>query len=127
MPKIQSYVPATTYKKMEIIIEEMRTDGALRHEANMSSLVARLINLGLILYEAQKKSEGGTGEDEAVDGGRKFEVEDFVRENFKGTLKVELYSQILLQLMLYPDITVGSYEDIKQTIHNTAEEIVSKL
>lgn len=127
MPRVQSYIPSGNYKKMEDIIDEMRNDGATRGEANMSSVVAKLIDMGLILYEAQKNSEGGDGEGEAVDGNGKFSIEDFVRDNLKGTLKVELYAQVMLQLMLYPGMSVGNYEDIKQQINSTAEEYVSKL
>lgn len=129
MPKIQSYVPAKTYKRMEAIIEELHQDGALRHEANISSLTARLVDMGLILYELQNKKNDDNEESEPQDGTKSFEVEDFLRETLKGSLKTELYSQIVLQLLLYPEMVkaVGDYEFIKEQIQKTAEDITRKL
>lgn len=127
MPKIQSYVPAKTYKKMEEILDGLHQDGALRHEANISSLAARLIDLGLILYELQnKKDEDGEG---AASEKGETDIETLLRENLKGSFKSELYSQIFLQLLLNPDMVkqAGDYESIKKQIHKAAEEMTEKF
>lgn len=127
MPKIQSYVPAKTYKKMEEILDGLHQDGALRHEANISSIAAKLIDMGLILWEAQNKKkdetdgEGGKGSD--------VDSELFVRESLKGSYKIELYSQIFLQILLNPEMAkqAGDYESLKKQIHKAAEEMAEKL
>lgn len=125
MPKIQSYVPAKTYKKMEAILDDLHQDGALRHEANISSLAARLIDMGLMLYEVQnKKAEEGEGE-HTRNGD--FDTEVFLRETLKGSFKSELYSQIFLQILLNPEMVkhAGDYETIKKQIHKAAEDMLS--
>lgn len=125
MPKIQSYVPAKTYKKMEAILDGLHQDGALRHEANISSLAARLIDMGLMLYEVQnKKDEEGEGENT---GNGDFDAEVFLRETLKGSFKSELYSQIFLQILLNPEMAkkAGDFETIKQQIHQAAENMIN--
>lgn len=127
MPKIQSYVPAKTYKKMEAILDVLHQDGALRHEANLSSLAARLIDMGLMLYEVQnKKTEEGEGENT---GSGDFDTEVFLRETLKGSFKSELYSQIFLQILLNPEMAkrAGDYETLKEQIHKAAEDMVNKF
>lgn len=128
MPRIQSHVPSVNYKKMESIIEELINDGATRSEANISSIAAKLIDMGLILWEAQNKPKDEDGEGSVSEKGEP-DIEALLRENLKGSFKSELYSQIFLQFLLNPDMTkqAGDYESIKRQIHKAAEEMADNF
>ncbi|HDX8940535.1 TPA: hypothetical protein RQN91_005501 [Klebsiella michiganensis] len=121
MPKIQSYVTSENFDKMQIIIDEMIKDGATRSEANISLLSAKLINMGLILWEAQNKSI----DENHVDS----EVPDFNELILKSSYRTEFYAQAILQLILEPsrnDKTLN-LEKIQEMINKNAESQMAKL
>lgn len=125
MPRIQSFIPSVNYKKMENIIDELHKDGATRSEANVSSIAAKLIDMGLILWEAQNKSkdEKETGEGEGADDN------DFFREILKYAMKAESYSRMNLQLRINPELITEdvSYEGIKKAIEENADSVVKGM
>lgn len=125
MPRVQSYIPSANYKKMEDIIDELLKDGATRSEANISSLTAKLIDLGLILYEVQNKKEASSGAD-AEDGGNvDASADTLLKENMTVSVRTELYAQVILQILL--DLSVineaESYKQIKSQIKTNAERL----
>lgn len=121
MPKIQSYVTSENFEKMQEIIDGMIKDGATRSEANISLISARLINMGLILWEAQNKSI-----DESYAGS---EEPDFNELILKSSYRTEFYSQAILQLILDPsrnDKTLN-LEKIQEIINKNAESQMAKI
>ena len=125
MPRVQSYIPSANYKKMEDIIDELLKDGATRSEANISSLTAKLIDLGLILYEVQNKKEASSGAD-AEDGGNvDASADTFLKENMTVSVRTELYAQVILQILLDPSVIneAESYKQIKSQIKTNAERL----
>lgn len=125
MPRIQSFIPSGNYKKMEDIIDELHKDGATRSEVNMSSIAAKLIDMGLILWEAKNKSkdEQETGRDETSDGN------DYFREILKYAMKAEAYSRMNLQIRINPELITEdvSYEGIKKAIEENADTAVNGM
>lgn len=125
MPRIQSYVPASAYKRMEEIIEELLSDGADRGEANMSSLVARLVEMGIILWDAKKKEEpeqlDSSGDDEGND--------HYMKEILRRAMRAESFSRMNLQIALMPEVTdTGmNYKQLKEAIENKVDEAVEGL
>lgn len=125
MPKIQSYVSSTVYRKMSDIIDNLLKDGAERHEANISALAAKLIDMGMILYELQnKESDPGAG-----DGGQASDSETLILETLKRSMKAELYARLNIQLTLDESLKsrVGSYDDIKQSIEKQVDSAVNGI
>lgn len=125
MPRVQSYIPSANYKKMEDIIDELLKDGATRSEANISSLTAKLIDLGLILYEVQNKKEASSGAD-AEDGGNvDASADTLLKENMTVSVRTELYAQVILQILLDPSVIneAESYKQIKSQIKTNAERL----
>lgn len=123
MPRVQSYIPSANYKKMEDIIDELLKDGATCSEANISSLTAKLIDLGLILYEVQNKKEASSGAD-AEDGGTvDASADTLLKENMTVSVRTELYAQVILQILLDPSVIneAESYKQIKSQIKTNAE------
>lgn len=123
MPKIQSYVSSTVYRKMSDIIDNLLKDGAERHEANISALAAKLIDMGMILYELQNKESEPVANDGEQDG----DNATLVIETLKRAMKAEMYSRLTLQLTLDENLKnkVGSYDDIKLSIETQVDSAVS--
>lgn len=125
MPRIQSFVPSGNYKKMEDIIDELIKDGATRSEANISSIAAKLIDMGLILWEAQNKKDGNddAGDEELSTA---CLADESLKEILKGIYRTELFAQTVLQLVMDPSQVVGagSYKEIKNKIHQNADSQV---
>ncbi|WP_061770897.1 relaxosome protein TraM [Serratia symbiotica] len=59
MPRAQVYISKNTYKRIRLIVNEKKDDGADRTEANISSVAAMLLDIGLRVYEFQRKKELG--------------------------------------------------------------------
>ena len=60
MPKIQVFVSNPVLEQINDIVNEKRTEGADRSEANVSNTSSMLIELGLRVYKLQRdKTESG--------------------------------------------------------------------
>lgn len=108
---------------MSDIIDNLLKDGAERHEANISALAAKLIDMGIILYELQNKES----EPAANDGEQEGDNATLVIETLKRAMKAEMYARLTLQLTLDENLKnkVGSYDDIKQSIETQVDSAVS--
>lgn len=124
MPRIQSHIPSVNYKKMESIIEELIKDGATRSEANISSIAAKLIDMGLILWEAQNKPK-----EEAQEGAEVSDGVDHFREILKHTMMAEAYSRMNLQIRMNPELLTKevSYEGLKKSIEANVDSAIEGM
>jgi hypothetical protein len=124
MPRIQSHIPSVNYKKMESIIEELINDGATRSEANISSIAAKLIDMGLILWEAQNKPK-----EEAQEGAEVSDGVDHFREILKHTMMAEAYSRMNLQIRMNPELLTKevSYEGLKKSIEANVDSAIEGM
>ncbi len=60
MPRLQTFVSSSTEKEIINIIAVKKAEGANGDEANISSITAMLVDLGLRIYTLQQtKEEGG--------------------------------------------------------------------
>lgn len=122
MPRIQSFVPSGNYKKIEDIVNDLLLDGATRSEANISSVAAKLIDMGLILWEAQNKKSSGD-EDSGVENGNNNDECESLKEIRKGVHRTEALAQALLQFVIDPSQLTPEvdYYAIKEQIQENAD------
>ncbi|WP_217077103.1 relaxosome protein TraM [Klebsiella sp. PL-2018] len=122
MPRIQSFVPSGNYKKIEDIVNDLVQDGATRSEANISSVAAKLIDMGLILWEAQNKKSSGD-EDSGVENGNNNDERESLIEIRKGIHRTEAFAQTLLQFVIDPSKLTSkvNYYAIKEQIQRNAD------
>lgn len=60
MPRIQTFVSNQVREEIEALVTERRQEGAMEHDATVSSVTSMLIELGLRVYRIQReKKEGG--------------------------------------------------------------------
>lgn len=125
MPRIQSYVPSSAYKRMEEIIEELSKDGADRSEANISSLVARLVEMGLILWDAKNKDESEQINEQVGDDINSLHMKEILIR----AMRAESFSRMNLQISLMPDLTKSemNYKQVKAVIEQNVDEAVELL
>lgn len=127
MPKIQSYIPSQTYNKMTDIIDSLIQDGADRYEVNLSSLAAKLIDMGMVMYELQNKTVDN--QDEQNNHEESILLEDLRLETLRSALRAELYSQGILQIAFVPEARSGSegYDRYCETVQEQVEEILRRF
>lgn len=123
MPRAQVYISKNTYKRIQLIVNEKKDDGADRTEANISSVAAMLLDIGLRVYEFQRKKElGGDLEDidDKYDNGIPEPVE-FNKMLMENVLKTACASTILLQMVgninEVKEMELFNYDDIKERIN----------
>lgn len=133
MPRAQVYITQNNYKRIQAIVDAKKEDGADRTEANVSSVAAMLLDIGLRVYEFQQKKE----QEEGVDGGGEgneddnlgsIEINKVIMENI---LKTSYASTILLQMIGSIDevknIESFSFENIKSQIREKTNEELNKI
>lgn len=125
MPRAQVYITQNNYKRIQSIVDAKKEDGADRTEANVSSVAAMLLDIGLRVYEFQQKKE----QEESVDGGGgingdynlgSIEINKVIMENI---LKTSYASTILIQM-------IGSIDEVKNiesfSFENIRHQIIEK-
>ncbi|WP_191939587.1 relaxosome protein TraM (plasmid) [Pantoea agglomerans] len=110
MPRAQVYITQNNYKRIQAIVDAKKEDGADRTEANVSSVAAMLLDIGLRVYEFQQKKEleEGIGEGEENYDSSVVDSIAFNKILMENILKTSYASTILLQM-------VGSFEEMKET------------
>lgn len=87
MPKIQVFITNPVEKEIQNIVQEKRSEGADRSEANVSNTSSMLIELGLRVYRLQnEKKEGG------------FSQSEFNKVMLEHMIKTSLISQKLIRM-----------------------------
>lgn len=110
MPRAQVYITQNNYKRIQSIVDAKKEDGADRTEANVSSVAAMLLDIGLRVYEFQQKKEleEGIGEGEENNDSSVVDSIAFNKILMENILKTSYASTTLLQM-------VGSFEEMKET------------
>ncbi|MBF1996543.1 hypothetical protein HW114_14300 [Serratia symbiotica] len=133
MPRAQVYISKNTYKRIQLIVNEKKDDGADRTEANISSVAAMLLDIGLRVYEFQRKKELG-GDLEDIDG--KYdngipEPEGFNKMLMDNVLKTACASTILLQMVgninEVKEMGLFNYDDMKERIKEKTNDKLEAL
>lgn len=87
MPKIQVFITNQVEEEIQNIVQEKRTEGADRSEANVSNTSAMLIELGLRVYKLQgERKEGG------------FSQAEFNKIMLENMMKTSLICQKLIKI-----------------------------
>jgi len=87
MPKIQVFITNPVEEEIQNIVQEKRSEGADRSEANVSNTSSMLIELGLRVYKLQnEKKEGG------------FSQIEFNKVMLEHMIKTSLISQKLIRM-----------------------------
>ncbi|TNL00786.1 hypothetical protein CYD30_28600 [Kosakonia cowanii] len=106
MPRAQVYITQNNYKRIQAIVDAKKEDGADRTEANVSSVAAMLLDIGLRVYEFQQKKE----QEEEIENAEGCNVLTdsaiFNKVLLEHMLKASYASTILLQM-------VGNINEVK--------------
>lgn len=105
MTRLQVYITKANLEKIKSIVNYERNHGADRNEANLSSVAAMLLNLGLQFYEFQQenKRDGRNDQPENDDAKKNAMFNRIMMEN---VLKTSYASATILQM-------VGELDEIK--------------
>ena len=106
MPRAQVYITQNNYKRIQSIVDAKKEDGADRTEANVSSVAAMLLDIGLRVYEFQQKKEKEEEIESAGDGNVLTDSAVLNKVLLENILKTSYASTILLQM-------VGSINEVK--------------
>lgn len=106
MPRAQVYITQNNYKRIQSIVDAKKEDGADRTEANVSSVAAMLLDIGLRVYEFQQKKEQEEEIESAGDGNVLTDSAVLNKVLLENILKTSYASTILLQM-------VGSINEVK--------------
>jgi hypothetical protein len=120
MPKIQVFVSNPVLEQINDIVNEKRTEGADRSEANVSNTSSMLIELGLRVYKLQRnKTESG------------FSQLEFNKVMLENMMKTSFISQMLLGMNSYNQEIVGDnrfiYKDMAAKIKNDAATVMERF
>ncbi|EIU2314799.1 hypothetical protein L4K04_003719 [Salmonella enterica] len=133
MPRAQVYITQNNYKRIQSIVDAKKEDGADRTEANVSSVAAMLLDIGLRIYEFQQKKEQEEGVDGEGEGNGdvnlgSIEINKVIMENI---LKTSYASTILLQMVGNINEVKGveffNYENVKLQIREKVDNDLASL
>ncbi|WP_261653646.1 relaxosome protein TraM [Erwinia mallotivora] len=130
MPRAQVYITQNNYKRIQSIVDAKKEDGADRNEANVSSVAAMLLDIGLRVYEFQQKKE-----QEEIESTEDCDVlKDSAVLNkvlLENILKTSYASTILLQMVGNINEVKGvesfSYDNIKLQIREKVDNDLASL
>lgn len=129
MPRAQVYITQNNYKRIQSIVDAKKEDGADRTEANVSSVAAMLLDIGLRVYEfQQKKEKEGDSLQESNDLPDPLMFNKILLENI---LKASYASTTLLQMIGNLDevknIDSFNYENVKVQIREKIDDQLTKV
>ena len=126
MPRAQVYITQNNYKRIQSIVDAKKEDGADRTEANVSSVAAMLLDIGLRVYEFQQKKENELSEENNELPERYPEVVNkaIVENILKATISTTILLQMVGEIKEVKDIKEFSYEKLKG---NISEKVDKKL
>ncbi|MBD8109031.1 MULTISPECIES: relaxosome protein TraM [Enterobacterales] len=131
MPRAQVYITQNNYKRIQSIVDAKKEDGADRTEANVSSVSAMLLDIGLRVYEFQQKKE----QEEEIESTEDFDVlTDSTVLNkvlLENILKTSYASTILLQMVGNINEVKGvesfNYDNVKLQIREKVDNDLASL
>ena len=131
MPRAQVYITQNNYKRIQAIVDAKKEDGADRTEANVSSVSAMLLDIGLRVYEFQQKKE----QEEEIESTEDFDIlTDSTVLNkvlLENILKTSYASTILLQMVCNINEVKGvesfNYDNVKLQIREKVDNDLASL
>lgn len=131
MPRAQVYITQNNYKRIQSIVDAKKEDGADRTEANVSSVAAMLLDIGLRVYEFQQKKEQEEQIESAGDGNTLTDSTVLNKVLLENILKTSYASTILLQMVSNINEVKGiesfNYDNVKLQIREKLDNDLASL
>ncbi|EAC0381499.1 hypothetical protein QF20_004709 [Salmonella enterica subsp. enterica] len=131
MPRAQVYITQNNYKRIQSIVDAKKEDGADRTEANVSSVAAMLLDIGLRVYEFQQKKEQEGEVDSIQESNDLPDPLMFNKILLENILKASYASTTLLQMIGNLDevknIDSFNYENVKVQIRDKIDDQLTKV
>jgi protein-disulfide isomerase-like protein with CxxC motif len=131
MPRAQVYITQNNYKRIQSIVDAKKEDGADRTEANVSSVAAMLLDIGLRVYEFQQKKEQEEEIESAGDGNILTGSAVLNKVLLENILKTSYASTILLQMVGNINEVKGiesfNYDNVKLQIREKLDNDLASL
>ncbi|EIA0016345.1 relaxosome protein TraM [Salmonella enterica] len=131
MPRAQVYITQNNYKRIQSIVDAKKEDGADRTEANVSSVAAMLLDIGLRVYEFQQKREQEEQIESAGDGNTLTDSTVLNKVLLENILKTSYASTILLQMVSNINEVKGiesfNYDNVKLQIREKLDNDLASL
>lgn len=131
MPRAQVYITKANLEKIKSIVIQERNHGADRNEANLSSVAAMLLNIGLQVYEFKHKNEVNGDCDESENGSKTKQIVMFNKTLMENVLKTSYASAIILQMIgelnEIKKINSFSFPDIKLKIRKKIDNKLNEI
>ncbi|EPA3166671.1 relaxosome protein TraM [Yersinia enterocolitica] len=131
MPRAQVYITQNNYKRIQSIVDAKKEDGAERTEANISSVAAMLLDIGLRVYEFQQKKEQEEQIESAGDGNTLIDSTVLNKVLLENILKTSYASTILLQMVSNINEVKGiesfNYDNVKLQIREKLDNDLASL
>ncbi|AXF79096.1 hypothetical protein SY86_25915 [Erwinia tracheiphila] len=131
MPRAQVYITQNNYKRIQSIVDAKKEDGADRTEANVSSVAAMLLDIGLRVYEFQQKKEQEGEIDSIQENNDLPDPLMFNKVLLENILKASYASTTLLQMIGNLDevknIDSFNYENVKVQIRDKIDSQLTKI
>jgi protein-disulfide isomerase-like protein with CxxC motif len=131
MPRAQVYITQNNYKRIQSIVDAKKEDGADRTEANVSSVAAMLLDIGLRVYEFQQKKEQEEEIESAGDGNILTDSAVLNKVLLENILKTSYASTILLQMVGNINEVKGiesfNYDNVKLQIREKLDNDLASL
>jgi len=130
MPRAQIYITKANLEKIRSIVNHERNHGVDENEANLSSVAAMLLNLGLQVYEfQQRKKQNGENDQPENDDAKKVAM--FNRILMENVLKTSYASAAILQMVGELDELKNKnsygFHDLKSMIRRKTENKLSEI
>ncbi|MDQ0431159.1 hypothetical protein ABIC12_002862 [Pantoea agglomerans] len=130
MPRAQIYITKANLEKIRSIVNLERNHGVDENEANLSSVAAMLLNLGLQVYEfQQRKKQNGENDQPENDDAKKVAM--FNRILMENVLKTSYASAAILQMVGELDELKNKnsygFHDLKSMIRRKTENKLSEI
>lgn len=131
MPRAQVYITQNNYKRIQSIVDAKKEDGADRTEANVSSVAAMLLDIGLRVYEFQQKKEQEEEIESAGDDNTLTDSTVLNKVLLENILKTSYASTILLQMVSNINEVKGiesfNYDNVKLQIREKLDNDLASL
>lgn len=130
MPRAQIYITKANLEKIRSIVNHERNHGVDENEANLSSVAAMLLNLGLQVYEfQQRKKQNGENDQPENDDAKKVAM--FNRILMENVLKTSYASAAILQMVgeldEFKNKNSYGFHDLKSMIRRKTENKLSEI
>lgn len=130
MPRAQIYITKANLEKIRSIVNHERNHGVDENEANLSSVAAMLLNLGLQFYEfQQRKKQNGENDQPENDDAKKVAM--FNRILMENVLKTSYASAAILHMVgeldEFKNKNSCGFHDLKSIIRRKTESKLSEI